>query len=331
MKLKEKITDFYVERFVDLTGPSSANMNLNVLKSKMSRIWEVSEIKKYKKNKNGNIEAFFAISKASRIDSIRGKCHYVIFGYSEEEDIAWIKANFLKHKGMLFKESIIEVLVKDEELARFFCENGFFIESVGTFGYVDSSLKILKNRYPNIDKQFESYNLELEPFIDSKDIPEMIKLWELVFKKNPEYFYCGARKTFLHKHLEFLEGKIQAYCSGDQKSILYLIKKNGRILGYCDTGIHNQNPWSESNAGTQFCLLPELRGKKIGVYCYWLMLQDLKSVGVKTFSGNTSNPAVMNLSLKLKRIPTNYLMIKGKGFFSPDYFTNFTDELLANR
>lgn len=331
MKIKEKITKFYVERFVDLMGPTSENMNLNVLKNKIRRIWKVSEIKKYKKNKNGNIDAFFSISRASRIDSIRGKCHYVIFRHKEKSDIDWIKTNFLKYKNILSKESIIEVLVKDQELARFFCENGFFIESVGTFGYVDYSLRVLKKIYPNIDKLFESYNLELEPFIDLKDIPEMIKIWELVFKNNPEYFYCGARKSFLKKHQKFLEGTIQAYCSGEQKNILYLIKKNGRILGYCDTSIHNQNPWSQSNAGTQFCLSPELRGKKIGVYCYWIMLQDLKSSGVKTFSGNTSNPAVMKLSQKLKRIPTNFLMIKGKGHFSPDYFMSFVDELLLNR
>lgn len=321
MKLERQIANFYVEQFLASTSLTRRNINSEILQDKMSRIWKHAHVKEYLE-KDG-LRAFMAIIKVPRIDTDKKKCDYLIYGFENAQGESWVKEKFLKYQHLLVKESMIETPSSHIQMSQFFCEHGFFVESVGTFGQVDKALKIIKEKYPNIQEEVNKLNLEVEPFVDPKDIPEMVQIWKDVFSENPEYFFCGSRKTFLAKHRQELLGKFQSYCSGESRNIHYLFKQNGKILGYCDTSIHNNVPWSKSNAGTQFCLRPELRGKRLGIYSYWLMLQDLSSVGVKTFSGNTSNPAVMKLAKTMKRTPTNYLMLKGEGFFEPQYFFDF--------
>ena len=319
-----QVADLYLEEFFKLKGVSKELINTELLRNQIQSIWKKSTIKSYIKEK-GELQAFFSMGTTAKLDDDSKECHYILCAQKNPKYIPWLQKTFKKHQNNILKESVIEILVSDQKMATFFSKFGFTIESIGSYGYVDQALSLLKSEYPLADQIAQKHQIEVEPFIDPQDMPEMISLWKEVFGGQPEFFYCGGRASFLKKHKKFLEDKLDDYLSG-KPSILYLFKKNGKILGYCDAGVYN-NPWSAKNAGTQFCFSKELRGLKMGVYSYWLMLQDLQSIGVLTFSGNTSNPAVMALAKKMKRIPTTYSMLKGHGYFPNQYFFDFVNSL----
>jgi hypothetical protein len=321
------ISQIYNHHHRKISGPKfSINEEYN--NSKIKMIWQRSLVKEFYHSK-GEIKAFLFICVAPRVDNPQENCHYIAYGYSDESQMKWIKKNFLKYKKILLPESIIETYCDNPQLAKFFCHHGFFIENVMSFGSVDHALMLLKKYYPDIEKSLMMTDLSIAPMMDFKEIPQLINLWKDVFQANPEFFYCGGRAGYLKILKNHLTQGLESYLSGHQERMVIIFRLKKKIVGFCEVLIC-PSPFSSKNGGIQFCFRPEIRGKKLGVAATYLLLQDLASIDAKTFSGSTSNPSVMNLSLKLERIPSYFFLIKGKESLPASTFFYFVESLKKN-
>lgn len=271
---------------------------------------------------DNNLDAFISFVSANNIDGSKKRMSYVIYAFKNLKDKKWIQNKYLENKHKLRSESILEININDHEMINFFTNNNNYIESIHLVGNVSKALRVIKKNYTNLEKIIDQ-SITIEPFYNKQDINEILEMWQKEFTARPEHFYAASRKSFQNKQKKHLNNLVKEIVNGNQKWMAYIFKnKNNNIIGWAD-----MHAFREEQSGVQFCFAEELQGKKYGTLAYKLLLQDLTEAGSKTFSGNTSNPAVLKLGLKFGRVPTHVMLKNGKGHFSNNYFYNYIDDL----
>jgi hypothetical protein len=268
------------------------------------------------------LNAFLAFVSANNIDGSNKRMTYVIYAFKNKKDKQWIKEKYIENKQKLRDESILEIDIHDHEMINFLTANGNYIESLHLVGNVSTALKVIKDHYPNLEEGLDP-SIKIEPFYNKNEIKEISEMWLKEFTARPEHFYAATRKSYQIKQKEHLNNLVKDIINANQQWMAYVFKNaNDKIIGWAD--LHS---FGENHSGIQFCFAEELQGKKYGIFAYKLLLQDLKDAGAKTFSGNTSNPAVLKMGIKFRRIPTYAMLKNGNGHFPTEYFTKYVTEL----
>lgn len=150
------------------------------------------------------------------------------------------------------------------------------------------------------------------------DAPAIHALMRDFFLKRPELGWGGAPASdALQAKLDAaaIEGitrRISADTDAD-----FIVTRGDALLGAFNFQPRHDHPAFGSFAGVNIVLLPEIQGLGLGKAAYLCIARHLKARGVERLLGQTSNPAVIHLGLKMGR-RLRRIILRRDGPFIPD-------------
>lgn len=172
-------------------------------------------------------------------------------------------------------------------------QKGFGIEGLMLCGSPQIALDYINSHNKGPHSLLQANGLEMNEFKNPDHIDEVAALRRQVFSDHPDFCIFYHNPGVDEEYNKFTKDRIQ---SGRQ----WELRQGKKLVGFFGYGIGHK-PFVGKSANMDFAILKDFHGKRLGWFAYRVMLQEMIREKVVAFSGATSNPAVMHMSLKMQR------------------------------
>jgi hypothetical protein len=225
----------------------------------------------------------------------------------------WLIAKLKEHSGFFADSSMLEfpaylraALPKLEKM-------GFFVDSVKTFGEVQTSHERL-TQTSNSFSDPASLGLSIERLRRVDDLKQITRIEEREFRQNPQFGWFVSSNSWLRHSLQTRKQYLNS-----SEARLYVVKKDRKVLGYFGC-TPMPTIFRGKFAGTDFVFDKSIQGKGLSYVGYRMLLEFMLENKIDFFGGNTSQAPTMKLSRLMGRKPVSFILRFGKGYFSENHF-----------
>lgn len=309
MKLDNFVGFMYESRFkgkVYLRPISAKKALKNFVSDNLKKSVLVSRFEKRNKT-------YAQIIVSKRYDSDKGvNSYFCTLDYRSRSQDAekWLKTQ-LRIVFKRYKKVWFEIPARYKNILKYIAARGYQVKGIATICEVRGALEnfSMKGDYVLPD------GLKVSKMI-KKDVDPVIRLTCSQFRKRPQHGPHSEEflKCFKKMLLEEIKGS----------HAQYVIKNNReKIVGHFASFISLKDPFWGRKAGMHLCLDDALQGKGLLNYMYSILFNEMKKHKVKVFTGQTSHPAIIKRSIKMKRKPFVVNFEKDLKCYELSHFNNF--------
>lgn len=210
--------------------------------------------------------------------------------------LSWLRRLMRAQGSTLPPNSWIGVQAKDEmALDKVFRNAGYWIKYQTLEGSTRRALtELTKRRGPS--RNLAQLGLKIRKIVSSKEVDRVIALQRSVFAKSREHGFFGHTQLSLKRdrlsYLEVMQGG---------NGILLGIYQKDRLVGVAAAVYKGGGNFKKTTAGISIFFDRSIQGLGISKTCYSHLLEFLKSKGIPTFRGGTSQSAIKHLGEVMKR------------------------------